>query len=263
MKKRSIGFAAMISFVFLFSLACNAEPQDTGLDKSAVLKAEGVTGAFVLLEASLPWKNTNVATKKLVLSKVKNLTAKYAAKVIVDVYDTSGLTKGADFFLRLHSYEPDQNQQFIEDLLASHVLGPYFVLRDVRLGITKGLNYAPKLPDLLAQLKAAKYEGPPPVFGIMVTVDKTSEWWNLPEGERLEMIKEHTALTLPFIKEVQRKLYHSTGLGETDFVTYFETSSLRAFNDLIVTLKSVREGRYTTYGTPVIGRIATFDDVFK
>ncbi|MBI5186226.1 MAG: chlorite dismutase family protein [Nitrospinae bacterium] len=263
MIKRAMGFTATIFSVFIFSLAVNAEPLDKALDRAEVLKAEGVSAAFVLLKAAPSWKSVDAAGKKSVAAKAKNLVDEYAAKVVADVYRASGTSKDTDLFLRLHAYDPDQNQKFIKDLLSPGALGRYFVLQDTRLGATKGLVYAPKFPDLLAQLKALKYEGQPPVFGIMVTVDKSREWWDLPEKERLEMMEEHTVQTLPFIKDVKRKLYHARGIGKNDFVTYFETADLKAFDGLIAVLKSVKEARYTVYGTPLIGRIATFDEALE
>ncbi len=263
MKKIVIGFTAILFFVFLLPFVGKAKAPSKSMEKSGVLKAKGVTGTFVILKANSAWKKTDEGTRKSVLEKVKNLLAQYSNKVEVDAHDTSSLMKKTNIFLRLHSRVPNHNNLFIKELLSTQILGAYFSLQDARWGITKGLNYATEFPDLLARLKASKYEGETPIFGIMVTVDKTAQWWNLPHKERLEMIKEHTVETLPFIKDVKRKLYHSTGLGATDFITYFETANLKAFNELIIALKSVREGQYTTYGTPVMGYITTFDELIK
>ena len=233
------------------------------LDRSEILKANGVTAAFVLLQAEEAWDNASPGAKKAAVVRAKTLVEEYADRVVVDVYDVTGLSRETDLLLRLHAPDPDNNRKFIKKLMDPFVLGRLFRLQDTRLGITKGLNYAPRFPDLLEQLKAIQYEGPPPVFGIMVPVHKSAEWWVLPQKERLEMIKEHTEVTLPYIKDVKRKLYHSTGIGETDFVTFFEIANLEEFTNLIIALKSIKEGRYTTYGTPVVGRISTFEDALQ
>ena len=51
------------------------------------------------------------------------------------------------------------------------------------------------------------------------------------EAQRLKEIRAHTAPTLQYLVNVKRKLYHSTGLSDTDFITYFETNDLGAFNN--------------------------------
>ena len=58
------------------------------------------------------------------------------------------------------------------------------------------------------------------------------------------MMKEHTEAALPYHKTVKRKLYHSTGLDDMDFITYFETSKLEDFHSLILALEKVKEFQY-------------------
>jgi chlorite dismutase len=262
--KRIINLTLSLIFsTVLISFASGSIEAAEKIDKDKILELEGVIGTFGLFKVESAWEKLDSGEKKPVLEKVKMLIESYSDRVVVDTYSTLGLTKDSDFFIRLHAYHPEHNQKFIKEFLSPNILGRYFSLRDLRIGITKGLNYVHKTPGLLAELKAIKFEGPPPVFGIMVTVDKTSDWWNLSENQRLEMIKEHTVSTLHFIKGIKRKLYHSTGLGETDFVTYFETSGLKAFNDLIIALRSIEEAKYTTYGTPVIGHITPVENILK
>jgi chlorite dismutase len=214
----------ILSTVLISFTSINAKASEK-LDKMTILKSKGVIGTFGVFKAEPSWQKIDFEKKKSVLVMVKHLIESYSDRVIVDMYSTLGLTKDSDFFLRLHAYDLVNNYKFIRELLSSNILGNYFSLRDLHNGITKGLNYAHKTPDLLTKLKATKYKGDPPVFGIVVTVDKTSDWWNLDENKRLGMIKEHTVRTMHFIKSIKRKLYHSTGLGKTDFVTYFESYS--------------------------------------
>ena len=55
------------------------------------------------------------------------------------------------------------------------------------------------------------------------------------------MMKEHTEASLPYLKTVKRKLYHSSGLDDFDFITYFETAKLDDFTNLIIALEKVKE----------------------
>jgi len=254
--------SVILSVALLYLASSSLEAADK-IDRNKILNSKGIIGTFGLFKAEPSWHKTDYEKKQSVKEKVKKLIESYSDRVVVDTYSTLGLTKDADFFLRLHAYNLVDNHTFIKNLLSSNILGKYFSLCDLHNGITKGLNYAHKMPDLLAELKATKYEGETPLFGIMITVDKAPDWWNLSGNERLEMIKEHTVMTMHFIKSTKRKLYHSTGLGETDFLTYFETDDLKAFNNLMITLKSIEEAKYTIYGTPVIGYITTIDGVLN
>ena len=77
------------------------------------------------------------------------------------------------------------------------------------------------------------------------------------------MLKEHTLPTLDYLKTIKRKLYHSTGLSDVDFLTIFETNDLVAFNDLVIALRMVREDTYNVQlGEPtVIGTIKSWKDI--
>jgi chlorite dismutase len=99
----------------------------------------------------------------------------------------------------------------------------------------------------------------------MVPVKKSAEWWNKPEAERLSEIESHTAPTLQYLVNVKRKLYHSTGIADTDFITYFEVEDVGAFNNLMIALAQVPENKYhTRWGNPtVIGTIQSMDAIVK
>lgn len=154
--------------------------------------------------------------------------------------------------LRLHSSGLQSNQQFLTQLLNTG-FGRHMELEYTISGVTKSLNYAPEFPELLEKLKAAKYEGEPPVYAIMIPIRKNAEWWNLPKEERVAMMKEHTLPTLDYLKTIKRKLYHSTGLSDADFLTIFETNNLVEFNDLVIALRKVQEDLFNVQlGEPTI-----------
>jgi chlorite dismutase len=74
--------------------------------------------------------------------------------------------------------------------------------------------------------------------------------------ERLELMCDHIEPTLEYLDRVRRQLYHSSGLDDHDFITYFETDDLVAFHDLYRELQTIPEYRYVDYGDPtLVGRI--------
>jgi len=67
------------------------------------------------------------------------------------------------------------------------------------------------------------------------------------------------------LKTVKRKLYHSSGLDDLDFITYFETSELEDFHSLILSLEKVKEFQYTRrFGHPtLLGTAKSLDEIIE
>ncbi len=80
---------------------------------------------------------------------------------------------------------------------------------------------------------------------------------------RVALMKEYTIPTVPYLKAVKRKLYHSTGLSDVDFLTIIETNNLVDFNDLVMALRMVREDTFNVQlGEPtIIGTLKNWNDI--
>lgn len=67
------------------------------------------------------------------------------------------------------------------------------------------------------------------------------------------------------MKTVKRKLYHSSGLGDFDFITCFETAKLDDFHNLVLGLEQVRENRHNRrFGNPTLpGTIRSLDEILE
>ena len=221
-----------------------------------------VFGTFALFEVDSDWRNLSVSERQQGGQDTMTLLETFKDQVSVDAYWTYGLTNDSHFLLRLHSNDLQHNQQFLTQFQRTG-LGRYVDLDYTISGVTKGLNYAPEFPDLLKELKAAKYEGEPPRYAIMIPIRKNAEWWNLPKEDRVAMMREHTVPTLAYLKTIKRKLYHSTGLSDVDFLTIFETNNLVDFNDLVIALRMVREDTFNVQlGEPtIIGTNTSWKDL--
>lgn len=221
-----------------------------------------VFGTFALYEVDKDWKDLPMEERQKGGEEAKALLEVFKNQVTVDGYWTYGLTTESHFLLRLHSAELKANQQLLTQLRGTG-LGRHLDLEYTISGVTKGLNYAPDFPDLLQQLKGAKYEGDPSTYAIMIPIRKNAEWWNLSKEDRVALMKEHTIPTVAYLKTVKRKLYHSTGISDVDFLTIFETNSLVDFNDLVIALRMVREDIFNVQlGEPtIIGTLKNWNDI--
>ena len=227
--------------------------------------AEGpIFGTFVLFNVHKDWGQMSAEERKKGGEEATALLESFKNQVTVDAYWTYGLTTDSYFMLRLHSSNLQANQEFLTQLQKTS-LGMHLKLKYSISGVTKGLNYAPDFPDLLEKLKAGKYEGEPPRYAIMIPIRKNAEWWNLSKEDRVAMMKEHTLPTLAYLKTIKRKLYHSTGLSDVDFLTIFETNNLVDFNDLVIELRRVREDTFNVQlGEPtIIGTIKSWHDIIN
>lgn len=235
-------------------------------DMSKILTAPGVFGNFSTYKMRPDYYKMSMTERKGAAAEVLAVVDKYKDKVKVDAYLTRGFEAQSDFFLRVHSYDMAATQAFLVDFRSTR-FGMYADVTEQLVGMTKALNYITKdkSPNLNAGLTGATYTDAAPRYAFMVPVKKNADWWNLSDEQRLKEIETHTLPTLANLVNVKRKLYHSTGLDDTDFITYFETADLGAFNSLMLALAKVPENKYhVRWGSPtVLGTIQTFETVIN
>lgn len=269
-KKNLLNALVSISLALAGSnaLAQMAAPMKPGepVDRAKILVAPGVFGNFSTYKIRPDYYKMPMTERKGAAAEVMAVVEKHKDKVIVDAYLTRGFEAQSDFFLRVHSYDMAATQAFLVDFRATR-FGMYAEVTENLVGMTKALNYVTKekSPSLNAGLTSATYTDVPPRYAFMIPVKKNAQWWNLSDEQRLKEIETHTLPTLKNLVNVKRKLYHSTGLDDTDFITYFEAADLGAFNELMLALAKVPENLYhVRWGSPtVMGTIHSVDNVIN
>lgn len=227
---------------------------DQSIERSKILKDAGVFGVFATFKIDKDYYQRSSAERRGAIDEVLSLVEEHKSNVLVDAYLTRGLSAKSDYMLRVHAYDLKAAQDFMNDFSNTR-FGMHSEVTENLTGVTKTLNYISKeqSPDMNAALTATAYSGEEPRYSIVVPIKKNAEWWNKSEQERLEEIQTHTAPTLEYLVNVKRKLYHSTGLADTDFITYFETNDLEAFNNLTLSLAQVPENLYhVRWGDPTV-----------
>ncbi|PLX59657.1 MAG: chlorite dismutase family protein [Sedimenticola selenatireducens] len=236
------------------------------VDPAKILSETNVYGLYNTFKVQPSYYQISMADRSKAAAEVEAVVKKHSDSVFVQAYLTRGFKSESDFLLRMHAYEPAAAQAFLTDFSATS-LGRNSKATLALIGVTKGLNHTTKekSPNLLNALKSTSYSADAPKYAFVIPIDKSPEWWNKTEKEKLAMMEDHTIPTLPYLVNVKRKLYHSTGLDDTDFITYFETSDLVAFNNLNIALHSVSEMLYNTrYGDPIVmGTIMSVTDVVE
>jgi chlorite dismutase len=242
----------------------DAKPPMAMPDMTKILTAPGVFGNFSTYKVRPDYYKLSMAERKGAAAEVVAVVEKYKDKVKAEAYLTRGFEAQSDFFLRIHSYDMAATQAFLVDFRATR-FGMNAEVTENLVGMTKALNYITKdkSPNLNAGLTGATYSDATPRYAFVIPVKKNADWWNLTDEQRLKEMDTHTLPTLANLVNVKRKLYHSTGLDDTDFITYFETADLGAFNNLMLALAKVPENKYhVRWGSPtVLGTIQSFDSV--
>ena len=247
--------------LIVFALVALAQSADAQMDREKLLKESAVYGTFSVFKIADHWWQMDKDARAGAVAEVKKIVQKHADTVTADTYLLRGLSEKADFFLRIHSKEMVHNQNFLLDFMDT-TLGKALKNTDTFNGITKALNYVPTFPeDLKAKLKTPPPEGTP--YVVVVPIRKDAEWWLMPQDHRTALMKEHTDATVSYLKTVKRKLYHSSGLDDFDFITYFETAKLDDFNNLVIGLLKVKENRHNQrFGDPLLlGTIRPLDEI--
>lgn len=252
----AIAFMALCALLLVQSVGAE-------VDREKLLKEPGVYGTFAVFKVGDLWWQMDHNARAGAIGEVKQVFQKHSDKVTVDAHLVRGLSERADFFLRIHSKDMLLNQNFLIDLMGT-TLGRNLKNTDTFNGVTKALNYVPSFPEeLKGELKTPPPQSSP--YVIVVPIRKDADWWFMSQDARSAMMKEHTDATVAYLKTVKRKLYHSSGLDDLDFITYFETAKLDDFNNLVTGLLKVKENRHNLqFGNPILlGTIRPLDEILE
>lgn len=240
----------------------SALPSLAAVDREKLLSEPGVYGTFAAYSLDEDWAKEDQAARIEHVNVLRRVVEQHREKVVIDLYLMRGLSDHADIMFRVHANELRDTQKFLVDLQNSP-FGAHLKTAGITHGLTKKANYVPGFPDQMkADLKAPSEPGP---YAIVIPIRKNADWWALDQEKRAAMMQEHTAAALPYHKTVKRKLYHSTGLDDVDFVTYFETARLEDFHSLILSLEKVKEFQYSRrFGHPTwLGTVTTLEQLME
>ena len=256
--------AILMGLAVLVFVGLAIVPAVEAADRDKLLSEPGVYGTFAAFSLDADWGKQNQAVRIAQLTFLKGVVEQHREKVAIDLYLLRGLSDHADLLFRVHATELRDTQQFLLDLQGS-LFGKHLNSVGVMHGLSKKANYVPAFPDQMkADLKIASEPSVKP-YAIVIPIRKTAEWWGLDQEKRTAMMQEHTEVTLPYLKTVKRKLYHSSGLDDLDFITYFETSKLEDFHSLVLSLEKVKEFQYTRrFGNPtLLGTVQSLDEIIE
>lgn len=239
-------------------------PVSAGVDREKLLTDSGVYGSFAVFALDDQWGKIDSSIRIARLATLKGVVEQHREHVAIDLYLLRGLSDHADVLFRIHAMELRDIQAFLLDLKSSQ-FGRHLKTAGIMHGLTKKPTYVPGFSEQTkADLMSPSEPGPKP-YVIVIPVKKSAEWWGLDREKQAAMMQEHTVAALPYLKTVKRKLYHSKGLDDIDFITYFETSKLEDFHSLVLSLEKVKEFQYVRrLGHPtLLGVLQSVDEIIE
>ena len=260
MRIGQLGYAAVVFAILFMSSPAFVE----AVDRDKLLTDPGVYGTFAIFKVEEDCWKMEKAARVSALDEAKAVFRKHDEKIAVETYLLRGLSDRADFFVRVHASQMLETQNFLVDLMST-TFGKHLENTDTFNGLTKKANYVPGFSDELKTGLKTQTDADPKPYAIVIPIRKDAEWWQLDQETRINLMKEHTEASLPYLKTVKRKLYHSSGLDDFDFITYFETAKLDDFNNLIIALEKVKENKHNRrFGHPtLVGTIRPLDEVLE
>jgi len=233
-------------------------------DRDKLLSEAGVSATFATFRIDPDWWKLDKNAQAAAAAAVKDVVQKHNDTIAIDAYLMRGLSEHADLLFRLHANEMIQNQNFLVDLMATP-FGKHLMNVSTFNGLTKKLNYVPAFSDEIKSALKTPAEPGPKLYAIVIPIRKDAAWWMLDQEARNRMMKEHTEASLPYLKTVKRKLYHSSGLDDFDFITYFETSNVADFHNLVLNLERIKENQHNRrFGNPtLLGTIRPLDEILE
>ncbi|MBI4002937.1 MAG: chlorite dismutase family protein [Nitrospira defluvii] len=233
-------------------------------ERDKLLTEPGVYGTFAAFQMDHDWWDLTGEARVIAVSEAKGLIEQFSTQIVIESYLLRGLSDHADFMFRVHARALADTQQFLTSLLGTR-FGRHLVATSYLHGLTKKAAYVPGFPEQMKTDLQAPSEAGTKSYAIVIPIRKDAEWWALDQDTRLTLMQEHTQVALPYVPAVKRKLYHSSGLDDFDFLTYFETEKLDEFHGLIRALEQVKEYRHNRrFGHPtLLGTVRPLDDILE
>lgn len=252
----------MLSMVIALCSVLMPEGPGRAAEHEKLLSEPGVYATFAAFKLDPEWWKLDKSARETAAAAVKEVVRKHGEQIAIDPYLLRGLSEHADVLIRLHAPDLSHNQNFVVDLMGT-TFGAHLVNTSTFNGMTKKANYVPNFPDDTKSALKASADPGAKSYAVVIPIRKDAAWWLLNHETRTRLMKEHTDAALPYLKTVRRKLYHSNGLDDFDFITYFETDNLADFNNLILALQQVKENQHNRrFGNPtLLGTVHSWDQI--
>lgn len=233
-------------------------------DREKLLADPGVYGTFATFQLDHDWWDLPGESRVISVAEVKGLVEQWSGKILIESYLLRGLSDHADLMFRVHARTLSDTQQFLSAFMGTR-LGRHLSTDGLLHGLSRKPTYVPGFTESMKAEAQGNGESGARPYAIVIPIKKDAAWWALDQAARTALMQEHMQAALPYLKTVKRKLYHSTGLDDVDFIAYFETETLEDFQNLVRALQQVKEFRHNRrFGHPtLLGTMSPLDEILE
>ena len=205
---------------------------------------------FTFFKLMPEWRRVDPAERDRQLAEFQSVIEAWKARQLVRCYSTVGTRADTDFLLWHVSYELDDVQRFISELMGTALAG-WVTTPFSYLSMTKHSTYVEKYSgpgrDRATRLTLAPGDHK---YLFVYPLTKVREWYGLSPEERQEAMNQHIAIGHTY-SSVKLNTTYSFGLDDQEFVLAFETDEPGDFLDLVQELRSSISSAYTLTDVPI------------
>ncbi len=208
---------------------------------------------YQFYKVSRDWWRLTEEERDQIKEEIKELIGAFEDHLLIRPYSTLGLKSSADFLLWLICRDMVGVEAFTAAITHSGV-APYWDRPFTYLTLTRPSIYLRHPSSAEGTEEGGPGEGPvfigdaPYLFIYPFT--KTHQWYQLPYGQRKEMMWEHFRIGHQF-STVRTYTSYSIGLDDYEFVVAFESHDPYEFQALVMKLREARARPFTAVDVPL------------
>lgn len=205
---------------------------------------------FTFFKIDPEWRRLDSMTRDRHKAEFRDVVESWAERNLIRCYSTVGTRGDVDFLIWQVSYDLDDLQRMVGELLGTELAG-WITTPFSYLSQTKHSNYVEKYsgPNRDSFTRLALAPGAHRYL-FVYPLTKVREWYGLSKEERQQAMNQHIAIGHTY-SSVKLNTTYSFGLDDQEFVLAFETDEPGDFLDLVQELRGSVSSAYTLTDVPI------------
>lgn len=202
---------------------------------------------YVFFKLDPLWRRLPDAEREEGKRELIEVYERYNENMLLRSFSLSGLRADADFMLWRISYNLDDFEAMMSDMLKTG-LGKYLNAAYSYFALSKRSIY---VGEHTPGFENRRYIVPGESDYLFVyPFIKTRSWYRLPMQERQRMMNEHMQIGRKHYP-IKNNTGYSFGIDDYEFILSFEAESPERFQDLMMELRESEASAYTELDTPI------------
>jgi len=201
---------------------------------------------FIFFKVNPEWRRLNGETKKVFKSEFLKVFGEYESEMLLNSYSLVGFDSKADLMFWRVGNSLDMIQEMTARLYRTN-LGSFLETTDSYLSVTRKMMFV--RPDS-AERDRQHVSAGGRKYHFLYPCSKQSEWYDMSEEEREEMIKENFMVGKKF-PNIDIHMTHAFGFSDHQYLISFETDEPKDFLALAEELRRTQASKFTMRGMPI------------